>query len=73
MTGTDVLQSVQFVTVEGKRLAVLSVEDWEALVEWVETLEDVEIARQAYDDLKAAGGNREEAGWKKWDDVEKEL
>ncbi len=72
MTGTDVLQSVQFVTVEGKRLAVLSVEDWEALVEWVETLEDVEIARQAYDDLKAAGGNREEAGWKKWDDVEKE-
>jgi hypothetical protein len=70
MTGTDALHSVQFVTVKGKRLAVLSAEDWEALVEWVETLEDVQIARQAYDDLKAAGGNREKSGWQKWDDVE---
>jgi hypothetical protein len=36
MTGTEALQSVQFVTVKGKRLAVLNAEDWEALVEWLE-------------------------------------
>ena len=31
MTGSQVLQSVQFVTVKGKRLAFLTAEDWEAL------------------------------------------
>ncbi len=31
MIGTQALQSVQFVTVKGKRFAVLSAEDWEAL------------------------------------------
>ncbi len=35
MTGVEALQSVQFVTVKGKRLAVLSAEDWEALIEWM--------------------------------------
>jgi hypothetical protein len=33
MTGMQALQSVQFVTVKGKRLAVLTAEDWEELVE----------------------------------------
>jgi PHD/YefM family antitoxin component YafN of YafNO toxin-antitoxin module len=32
MTGLDALQSVQFVTAKGKRFAVLSAEDWEALM-----------------------------------------
>lgn len=40
MTGLDLLQSVQFVETKGKRFAILSVEDWEALIEWLETLED---------------------------------
>ncbi len=73
MTGTEALQSVQFVTVKGKRLAVLNAEDWEALVEWVETIEDVQIAREAYDQLKNAGGNRDQAGWKKWEDIQDDL
>ena len=47
MTGVEALQSVQFVTVKGKRLAVLSAEDWEALIEWMEDLEDTRIARTA--------------------------
>ena len=47
MTGLEALQSVQFVTVKGKRLAVLSAEDWEALIEWMEDLEDTRIARTA--------------------------
>ena len=73
MTGIEALQAVQFVTVKGKRLAVLNAEDWEALVEWLETVEDVQIARQAYARLHAAGGDRKRAGWKEWDDVEREL
>lgn len=73
MTGTQALQSVQFVTVKGKRLAVLTAEDWEAMVEWLETVEDVQVAQQAFEQLKAAGGDRKRAGWIEWDEVEKEL
>jgi PHD/YefM family antitoxin component YafN of YafNO toxin-antitoxin module len=73
MTGTQALQSVQFVTVKGKRLAVLSAEDWEAMVEWLETVEDVQVAQQAFEHLKAAGGDRKRAGWIEWDKAEKEL
>ena len=73
MTGTEALQSVQFVTVKGKRMAILDAEDWEALIEWVETLEDIQIARDAYAELKAVGGDRARAGWLKWEDVEGDL
>jgi hypothetical protein len=73
MTGVDVLQSVQFATVKGKRFAILSAEDWEAFIEWVETLEDVQIARAACAELKAAGGDRQRAGWLEWNVAEKEL
>ena len=73
MIGTEALQSVQFVTVKGKRLAVVSAEDWEALIEWLETLEDVQIARSAFAELKAAGGDRKRAGWIEWEEAEKEL
>ena len=73
MIGAEALQSVQFVTVKGKRLVVLNAEDWEALIEWVETLEDVQIARSAFAELKAAGGDRKRAGWVEWEEAEKEL
>ncbi len=73
MSGPDALQSVQFVTRKGKRFAVLSAEDWESLVEWLETLEDAQIARQAFAELKAAKGSRHRAGWRKWETVEDEL
>lgn len=73
MTGLEVLQSVQFVTVKDKRLAVLSADDWEALVEWIENLEDAKIARQAIDELKAAQGDRQRAGWLGWEQAEAQL
>ena len=73
MTGLETLQSVQYVTAKGKRLAVLNIEDWEALIEWLETLEDVQIAEQTYKELEAFGGDRERAGWLKWDDVKETL
>ena len=73
MTGLQALQSVQYATVQGKRVAVLAAEDWEALLEWLETLEDAQIARTAYATLEQAGGDRQRAGWLRWDDVEAEL
>jgi hypothetical protein len=42
------------------------------MVEWLETVEDIQVARQAFEQLKAAGGDRKKAGWLEWDDVEKE-
>jgi hypothetical protein len=69
----DTLQSVQFVTVKDKRFALIDADDWEALIEWLETLEDLEIAKEAFAELKTANGDRERAGWLKWDDVKEEL
>ena len=67
MNGVEALQSVQFVTVQRKRFAVLSTEDWEALVEWLETVKDVHLAQEAFAKLKASGGDRKRAGWVKWE------
>lgn len=69
MTGLEILQSVQFVTAKGKRFAILSADDWETLIEWLETVEDTQIAQQAYAELKAAGGDRKLAGWLEWKTV----
>jgi hypothetical protein len=73
MSALEALQSVQFVTVDGRRLAVLSADDWECVVEWLETLEDVSLAKQARSALAAAGRNREAAGWLRWDGVRDQL
>ena len=72
MTGLEALQSVQFVTKNGKRLAVVTAEQWETLIEWLETLEDAHIVRRALAELKAAKGSRRKAGWLKWDSVNSE-
>ena len=73
MTGLEALQSVQYATVKGERFVIINLDDWEALLEWLETLEDVQIARQAFAELKAFGGDRERAGWLRWDEVKEEL
>lgn len=70
MSGLDALQSVQFVTKKGKRYVVMTAGDWDSVIEWLETVEDVQFARQAFTELKAAKGNRKRAGRLKWDDVE---
>jgi len=68
MSGLEVLQSVDFLNLKGKQVAVLELETWQKLIEWLETLEDVQIAKQALNELKAAGVNRDRAGWLKCDD-----
>jgi PHD/YefM family antitoxin component YafN of YafNO toxin-antitoxin module len=73
MTGLEALRSVQFVSANGKRFAVIDADDWEALIEWLEDLEDIQIAREAIARLKKAKGNRARLGIKKWADVRDEL
>ena len=73
MTGLEALQSVQYATVKGKRLAIVDMDDWEALIEWLETLEDRQLAHVAFAELKASSGDREKAGWLKWDEVKEEI
>ena len=73
MNGLEVLKTAQFITVKGQRLVVLSAEDWDALIEWLEDLEDAKIAKQAISALKAANGDREKAGWLEWSEVEEQL
>jgi len=73
MTGLGALQSVQYVTVEGRRFAVVDLDDWEALIEWLEDVEDTQIARQALEQLQAANNDPVKAGWLSWGEVKDEL
>ena len=73
MSGSDVLQSVQFVTVKDKRFAVIDAEDWEAFVDWLEEVEDRQIARNAFDEFHAAGSDRKRAQWRQWKTIAGEL
>jgi len=69
MTGLEALSSVQYVTARGRRLAVIGMDEWEALIEWLESVADAQIARDAYEELRAFDGDRERAGWFQWDEV----
>lgn len=73
MTGLESLQSVQYVTAHNTRFAILPIDDWEELLEWLETLEDVRIAKEAIRTLRLAGGDRQKAGWLRWEDIREEL
>lgn len=73
MTGIDILQSAQFVTIKGNRLVIIDANEWEAFMEWLEEIEDLQIAKNFYTGLKQIDGNRERAGLLKWQDVEQEL
>lgn len=73
MTALEAVQTVQFVTVKEKRFAVIEAEQWEALIEWLETLEDLQIFKESYKALAQAGNSRQEAGWLRWEDVRDEI
>jgi PHD/YefM family antitoxin component YafN of YafNO toxin-antitoxin module len=73
MTALEAVQTVQFVTVRKKRFAIIDAEEWQALVEWLETLEDLQIFKESYEALAQAGGDRQQAGWLPWLDVSDEI
>lgn len=74
MAVLDMSKSVQFVIdSEGRHTAVLlTIQAWEALVNWIEDAIDVKIAIQALSELHKAGGRPKQAGWLAWDDVREE-
>lgn len=42
---------------------MLSAEDWEELIDWLEAVGDVEIGREALNQLKESDGSRPRACW----------
>lgn len=73
MTLNEVLPSVQFLTAGERRLAILDADEWEGLVEWLETIEDIQIAQRSLRQLRVAGGDPKAAGWLRWKDVQHDL
>jgi hypothetical protein len=73
MSALEAVQTVQFVTVKEKRFAVVDADEWEALIAWLEMVEDLQVFKEAYSELAAAEGNRERAGWLRWEDVRDEI
>ena len=73
MTVLEALQSVQYVTVKERRFAVVDAEEWDALIEWLETIEDMQAFQAAQMELAVAGGNPDRAGWLRWEDIRDKL
>ncbi len=73
MSGLEALQSVQYVSLQQKRYALVEMEDWEMMLDWLETVEDMGIIHEALAALEAANGDRAQAGFLRWDDVQKDL
>lgn len=71
MTIIEALKSAQFVVNnEGQQTGVLlDIQSWEALIDWIETISDTKLAKQALTRLEAEGGRPQQAGWLDWDDI----
>ena len=67
MIGLDALQAAQFITIKGKRFVLISAEDWESLIEWLEMVDDKAIAQDTYARLAEADFDRRKAGWIEWE------
>ena len=66
----DLLKSVKYVVdIQGQpSAAVLDIEEWKRLLEWLEDEADVREVREALAELTAAGNDADRAGWLKWED-----
>lgn len=67
-------ESVRFVVgADGQPAAVqVNMNIWKQIVAALEDAEDVALAQAALAELKAAGGDPEQAGWLRLEDVERE-
>lgn len=70
MSNLEALQSVQYMTIRGERFAVIPVEEWNALLEWLETVDDVDVADLPFAGLKEANGNAQKSDWLKWEEMD---
>jgi hypothetical protein len=73
MVGLEALQAVRYITVKNKRYAFIEADEWEALIEWLETLEDLRAFRSSEAELAASDGDPEKAGWLRWEDIREQL
>ncbi len=69
MTTLELLQSVQHIVINGERLAVIKANDWERLIEWLETIEDIQVLKQSLAELKSSQSERKQASWLQLHDV----
>ncbi len=71
----QLLKSVKYVVDTKGRpsAAVLGIEEWKRLLEWLDDEEDLQVAREALAELAAVGNDANKAGWLKWEDVRDEL
>ncbi|HUV90535.1 MAG TPA: hypothetical protein VMY80_12845 [Anaerolineae bacterium] len=69
-----VLDTLRFVVgTDGRPTAIqMDIETWRKIVEALEDAEDVNLAREALAELKAAGGDPDKAGWLRLEDVARE-
>lgn len=52
-TLTEAIPAVQFITApDGQRLAILPANEWEAFIEWLTNLEDLQIIQHHVDRLR---------------------
>ncbi len=74
MEVTELLQSVRFVVGPKGRPtdAVIGIDMWEKLIDWLEDLEDAQIVRSGLAHLEAAGSH-EKAGLLPWSEVDDSL
>jgi len=68
MAINEALKSARYaVDSNGKAAAVLlDIENWETIIDWIENISDTKVAIQALDELRAAGGRPQQAGWLDW-------
>ncbi|CAG0926778.1 hypothetical protein TFLX_00186 [Thermoflexales bacterium] len=71
----QLLKSVKYVVdIKGRpSAAVLDIEEWKRLLEWLDDEEDLQVAHEALAELAAVGKDANKAGWLKWEDVRDEL
>lgn len=66
-----VVETLQFIVdSDGKPTAIqMGLEMWRKIVAALENAEDVTLAREALNELAAAGGDPQKAGWLRLEDV----
>jgi PHD/YefM family antitoxin component YafN of YafNO toxin-antitoxin module len=71
----ELLKSVKYVVdVKGRpSAAVVDIDEWKRLLEWLDDEEDLIEAHEALAELEAVSNDAEKAGWLKWEDIRGEL
>ena len=71
----ELLKSVKYVVdVTGRpSAAVVDIDEWKRLLEWLDDEEDLIEAHDALAELEAVSNAAEKAGWWKWEDIRGEL